>query len=225
MSRGKPVTWIGWISRVLDPRGERRFERLAPALAASAARSRDAAAASRARRARRRSRGNRCRSRSSTSSAMAAARPRRRQVDRRAAIVDLRVAPGAASATCATICFGQVHHRGVIDIGLVELERGEFRVVARRQALVAEAAVDLEHLVGEPADHQPLQMQFRRDAQVEVDVERVVMGDEGLGRGAAGDRVQHRRLDFEIAAREQPGGASPRRSGCAGARSRGSAGS
>ena len=46
-------------------------------------------------------------------------------------------------------------------------------------------------------------MQLGRDAQIEVDVERVVVGDEGLGRGAAGDRVQHRRLDFEIAARDE----------------------
>ena len=74
----------------------------------------------------------------------------------------------------------------------------------RRQPLVAEAAIDLENLVGEPADDQPLQVQFRRDAQIEVDVERVVMRDERLCRGAAGDRVQHRRLDFEIAALDQP---------------------
>ena len=46
-------------------------------------------------------------------------------------------------------------------------------------------------------------MQFRRDPQIEVDVERVVMGDKGLGRSAAGDRVQHRGLDFEIAARDE----------------------
>ena len=98
---------------------------------------------------------------------------------------------------------GHLHHRGVIDIGLVELERGEFGVVPRRQPFVAKAAVDLEHLVGEPADHQPLQMQLGRDAQIEVDIERVVVGDEGLGRGAAGDRMQHRRLDFEIAARDE----------------------
>jgi len=36
--------------------------------------------------------------------------------------------------------------------------------------------------------------------QIELDIERVVMGNERLGRRAARDRVQHRRLDLEIAA-------------------------
>src|SRR5665213_1296644 len=94
---------------------------------------------------------------------------------------------------------GQHHHRAIIDIGLVKLERSEFRIVPRRQPLVAEVAVDLEQLVGEAADQQALQMQLRRDAQIEIEVERVVMGDERLGRGAAGNSVQHRRLDLEIA--------------------------
>ena len=52
-----------------------------------------------------------------------------------------------------------------------------------------------------PADQQALQVELGRDAQVEVDVERVVVGDEGPGRGAAGDRLHHRRLDLEEAAR------------------------
>jgi len=47
-------------------------------------------------------------------------------------------------------------------------------------------------------------MQLRRDAQVKLHVERVMVGDEGFGRGAALDRVQHRRLDFDIAPGRQP---------------------
>src|SRR6185437_10505044 len=46
-------------------------------------------------------------------------------------------------------------------------------------------------------------MQLRRDAQIELEVERVVMRVEGLGRGAAGNGVQHRRLDFEEAALDE----------------------
>ena len=69
----------------------------------------------------------------------------------------------------------------VVGVGLVELEHGELGVVAGRQALVAEDPADLEDLL-EAAHHQPLQVQLGRDAQVEVGVEGVVVGDERLGR-------------------------------------------
>jgi len=46
-------------------------------------------------------------------------------------------------------------------------------------------------------------MQFGRDPQIEVDVERVVMGDERPRRRAARDCMQRRGLDLEIAARQQ----------------------
>src|SRR5205807_9096006 len=49
------------------------------------------------------------------------------------------------------------------------------------------------------ATHQEsLQVQFESDAQVQVDVERVVVRDERPGGGAAGDRLQCRRLDFLV---------------------------
>ena len=94
---------------------------------------------------------------------------------------------------------GESHHVGVVGERLVELEHRELGVVPRRQALVAEHAGDLEHPV-EAADDQPLQVELGRDAQVEVHVERVVVRDERPGGGAAGDRVQHRRLDLDVAA-------------------------
>jgi hypothetical protein len=94
--------------------------------------------------------------------------------------------------------FGEVHQRVVVRIRLVELHHREFGVVARREAFVAEVAVDLEDLL-EAADDQALEVQLRRDAQELLHVERVVVGDEGLGRGAAGDRVHHRRFDFHEA--------------------------
>ena len=47
-----------------------------------------------------------------------------------------------------------------------------------------------------PADDQPLEVQLERDAQVQVDVERVVVGDERARRRAALDRLQHRALDL-----------------------------
>ena len=77
-------------------------------------------------------------------------------------------------------------------------------------------AADLEHLL-EAADHEALQVQLGRDAQVEVGVERVVVGDEGPGRGAAGDGVQHRRLDLDEALRPQALAQAAHRRRCAAA--------
>jgi len=54
-----------------------------------------------------------------------------------------------------------------------------------------------------PPDDQPLQVQLGRDAEMEIGVERVVVGDEGARRGAAGDRLHHRRLHLDIAATRQ----------------------
>ena len=73
--------------------------------------------------------------------------------------------------------------------------------MTNRHAFVAEVAVDLKDPF-EAADDEALQIEFRRDAQVHVHVERVVMRHEGLGVGAARDRVEHRRFDFEEAVRE-----------------------
>ena len=69
---------------------------------------------------------------------------------------------------------------------------------ARRDALVAEAAADLEHLV-EAADDEALEVELGRDAQVEVGVEGVVVRDERPRRGAPGDGVQQGRLHLDEA--------------------------
>ena len=65
-------------------------------------------------------------------------------------------------------------------------------------AFVAEAAVQLEDAF-KTAHHKTLEIEFRRNAQVLIDVERVVMRDEGFGVGAARNRVEHRRFDFDEA--------------------------
>ncbi len=90
----------------------------------------------------------------------------------------------------------------VVGVGLVQLERRELGIVARRDALVAEAAADLEHLV-EAADDEPLEVELGRHAQVEVGVERVVVRDERARRRPAGDRMQQRRLHLDEAALPQ----------------------
>ena len=96
------------------------------------------------------------------------------------------------------------HHRvAVVGVGLVELEHRELGVVPRREALVAEDPPDLEHLV-EAADHEALEVELGRHAQVEVGVERVVVRDERARRGPAGDRVQQRRLHLDETLLPQP---------------------
>ncbi len=97
---------------------------------------------------------------------------------------------------------GEVHQIAVVLEGLVELEHRELGIVACRNPFVAEVAVDLEDLL-EAAHDQLLQVELGRDAKVELRVERVVMGDERPRRGASRDRVHHRRLDLEIAARDE----------------------
>jgi hypothetical protein len=75
--------------------------------------------------------------------------------------------------------------------------------VAGADAFVAEVAVDLVHAL--QATHgQALEVQLRRHAQVQVQVQRVVVGGERLGRRAAGDVMHHRRLDFQEVAVVQP---------------------
>ena len=83
-----------------------------------------------------------------------------------------------------------------------------------RDPLVAEVAVDLVD-PRDAADQEPLQEQLGRDAQIEVDVQRVVMRLERPRRGPPGDVVHHRRLDLEEAAgvEERPDGAHQRRAG------------
>ena len=114
--------------------------------------------------------------------------------------------PGRPQQDDGQLChqlLGEGHEVGVVGVGLVELEHGELGVVAGGDALVAEHPSDLEHLL-EAAHHQPLQVELGGDAQVEVEVEGVVVADEGLGQGPAGDGVEDRRLHLHEAPVLQP---------------------
>ena len=92
--------------------------------------------------------------------------------------------------------FGERHQVGVIPPGGIELHHGELGVVAHADAFVAVAAVDLEHPL-KAADDQALEVKLGRNAQKHFLVQRVVVGFEGLGVGAARNRVQHGGFDFE----------------------------
>ena len=71
-------------------------------------------------------------------------------------------------------------------------------------AFVAEVLANLVDAL-EAAHDEPLQVQLRGDAQVEVDVQRVVVGDEGACAGTAGDGLQDGRFHFGIAGFVQHG--------------------
>ena len=92
----------------------------------------------------------------------------------------------------------QVHHLIHVGIRPIEFKHREFRIVFRRDAFVAEVSVQLINLF-KAAHDQPLQIKFRRDACVEIDVERVVMRLKWTCGGASGERCEHRRLDFDVA--------------------------
>ena len=71
--------------------------------------------------------------------------------------------------------------------------------MAGADALVAEVAVDLIDAI-EAADDQALEVKLGRDAQEEIDIQGVVMGDKRTRRSAAGDGLHHRRFDLDEAA-------------------------
>ena len=95
--------------------------------------------------------------------------------------------------------FGQIDEVPIIRIGRIELKHGELGVVARRQTLVAEVAIDLEHPL-DTAHYQTLQIQLRCDTQIQIHVEAVVMRNKGSRRRATRHHLHHRCLDFEITA-------------------------
>ena len=71
---------------------------------------------------------------------------------------------------CTQHVFCQVHQIIVISISLVELQHGEFRVVARRQTFVSEVTVDFEHAL-KTTYYKALQIQFRGDTQIHIDIQ------------------------------------------------------
>lgn len=62
-----------------------------------------------------------------------------------------------------------------------------------------EVAIQLENLL-KSAHEAALEEQFRRDPQVQIDVERIGVRDERARGGTAGERLQHRGLDLEESA-------------------------
>ena len=94
--------------------------------------------------------------------------------------------------------FREVHHAVVVGVRLIELHERKLRIVARVDTLIAEHSADLVDAL-QPADDQSLEVELERNAELDILVERVVVGLEGSCRGAAGVRDQHGGLDLHEA--------------------------
>ncbi len=92
-------------------------------------------------------------------------------------------------------------HR-VVGVRLIGLQQRELGVVAEVDALVAERAAQLEDPL-DTADAQPLEVELGGDAQVQVEVVGVDVGEERPGVGPAVDLLQDRGLDLQEALGEQ----------------------
>ena len=97
---------------------------------------------------------------------------------------------------------GPFHKIAVVRIRKVQLEHGELGIMLRREALVSEIAIDLVYPV-KAADDQALQIKLRRDAQIHVQIKRVVVRLERPRHRAAGNGLHHGRLNFQEIERVQ----------------------
>mmetsp|Transcript_31920 Transcript_31920/g.43766 ORF Transcript_31920/g.43766 Transcript_31920/m.43766 type:complete len:171 (-) Transcript_31920:694-1206(-) len=86
---------------------------------------------------------------------------------------------------------GETHQVVVVGVGPVELHAGEFGVVGEIDAFVAELATDFVDTV-EAADDEHFEVELGGDAEVHVEVEIIVVGFKGTGRGATSDLIHHR---------------------------------
>ena len=83
---------------------------------------------------------------------------------------------------------------------MIELQHGELGIVFAGNAFIAKITIDLIDAV-ESSYQQALQIQLRGDAQVEIEIKRVVARDERARGGPAGDSLHHRCFHFDVTAR------------------------
>ncbi len=93
--------------------------------------------------------------------------------------------------------FGELHHPVVVLVGYVNFHAGELRVVCSVHAFVAEIFGKFVHAV-EAAYNKTLQVKFVGDAQIQRNVEGVVVGYERTRRRTASDALQNRSFHFDV---------------------------
>lgn len=91
----------------------------------------------------------------------------------------------------------EFHHPDIVLVGHVDLHAGEFRVVGLVHAFVAEVLGKLVYSC-KASDYQPLEVELIGDAQVQRDVEGIVVGDEGACVGASRYGLQDGCLHFHV---------------------------
>ena len=94
--------------------------------------------------------------------------------------------------------FGFIHDVLEVKISSICFEHGKFRVVMRIDAFITENASDFINAF-HSADDQAFQMQFKSDAQIKLNIERIVVSDERTSRSTAGLRMQDGRFNFKEA--------------------------
>ncbi len=93
--------------------------------------------------------------------------------------------------------FGELHHPVVVFVGYIDFHAGKFGIVGAVHAFVSEVFGKFVHAF-EAAYNEALEVELICYAEVEGYVECVVMGDEGAGRGSAGDGLENGGFDLEI---------------------------
>ena len=103
---------------------------------------------------------------------------------------------------------GEIHHPVVVLVLHVQFHAGEFRIVVAVHSFVAEV---LAHFVYtfETAHDETFQVELGGDAQVEVNVQRIVVCDERTGAGSARDGLQDGSLHFRISGLVKDGAQGP----------------
>ena len=94
--------------------------------------------------------------------------------------------------------FGALHHAVHIGIGLIELNGGELGVVGGVHAFVTEQTTNLVHPI-KAADDAALQIQLGGNTQVQIHIQRIVMGDKGTGGSTTLNDIQNGGIHFQIA--------------------------
>ncbi len=83
---------------------------------------------------------------------------------------------------------GELHHPDVVFVSHINFHSGEFRIVRPVHSLVAEIFCKLINSV-ETANNQTFQVKLVGNAQIERNVQRVVVCFKGTGCGTAGNRL------------------------------------